>query len=233
MWCFLVKIKSSYYFDSFSIFQMCFDEFDHKMINDLILLDLSLHLFLFHRLACRMKKYMPISEAWESIYLPMPFLGSLSFDGLLVVSLLALLNIRVGSKNFFVKSKTHLESSHSNFYVKSIWWYQGKFHTVWKFANFTATHILCEINFGKFRVSKMASLTTLEAMISSFWDIFVIFMGWNFVICNFCASEIANMAIIEIFNMLKLISRKIWVAVKFENFHTVWNLPWCYQIDFT
>ena len=62
------------------------------MINDLILLDLSLHLFLFHRLACRMKKYMPISEAWESIYLPMPFLGSLSFDGLLVVSLLALLN---------------------------------------------------------------------------------------------------------------------------------------------
>ena len=30
--------------------------------------------------------------------LPMPFLGSLSFDGLLVVSLLALLNIRVGSK---------------------------------------------------------------------------------------------------------------------------------------
>ena len=77
---------------------MCFDEFDHKMINDLILLDLFLHLFLFHRLACRMKKYMPISEAWESIYLPMPFLGSLSFDGLLVVSLLALLNIRVGSK---------------------------------------------------------------------------------------------------------------------------------------
>ena len=129
---------------------MCFDEFDHKMINDLILLDLSLHLFLFHRLACRMKKYMPISEAWESIYLPMPFLGSLSFDGLLVVSLLALLNIRVGSKkigigsllkNFFVKSKTHLESSHSNFYVKSIWWYQGKFHTVWKFANFTAIQI--------------------------------------------------------------------------------------------
>ena len=93
--------------------------------------------------------------------------------------------------------------------------------TMRKFENFTTTQIFHEINFCKQKVPEMAIWTISEAVISSFWEILAIFIGWNFLNSKFTAYEIIKKAIFGTFRLPKLISRKIWAAIKFSNFHTV------------
>ena len=84
---------------------------------------------------------------------------------------------------------------------------------------FTFTQISREFNFGKFRVSKMTILT--------------IFIDQNCQKFKFRAYEIVKMAIFETFHKPKLFSQKIWVVVKFSNFHTVLQLVLTHFIRFS
>ena len=80
--------------------------------------------------------------------------------------------------------------------------------TMRKFENFTTTQIFHEINFCKQKVPEMAIWTISEAVISSFWEILAIFIGWNFLNSKFTAYEIIKKAIFGTFRLPKLISRK-------------------------
>ena len=73
-------------------------------------------------------------------------------------------------------------------------------YTVWKFQNFTATHILREINFGHIEVPKTAILNILAALNFEFLEIIDIFKGEISQKSIFKAPKILK---ISVFDLLK------------------------------
>ena len=109
-----------------------------------------------------------------------------------------------------------------SFYVKSILY--TVMHTVWKFQNFSVTHILCEIKVGWFRVSKSAISTHLEAVNLDFNDFLQFLKAENDQKSKLKASKMAIIAVLLLLNNPKLISRRIWwVTEKFcKGFYVKW-----------
>ena len=76
--------------------------------------------------------------------------------------------------------------------------------TVWKFQDFCNTEILREINFGNSRSAKFAILIQLESLN------FCTFLKLIFTyIIEFRAPKIVKMAVLQLLEFPKLISRKI------------------------
>ena len=98
-------------------------------------------------------------------------------------------------------------------------------HSVWKILDFCTTQILCEINFWSFRRPKSCHLVNLSSSEFEFL--------WGYDINKFeivskvrlWACRIISSIVLTFSNQPNLISRKIWVAEKSWNFHTVQHLP--------
>ena len=79
-----------------------------------------------------------------------------------------------------------------NFCQKSVTVNFRNFHTVsfkvWKFQNYPVTQFLREINFRRYRSSKTAILTFLEALNSYLMFIFSFFEGWSITYMAACNS---------------------------------------------
>ena len=78
--------------------------------------------------------------------------------------------------------------------------------------------ILREINFGDSRSAKYAILTNLEALNFDFYEILHFLKAEIDQIHKF---QSPKMAVIELLDSPKLISRKIWMTKKSSNFHIV------------
>ena len=105
--------------------------------------------------------------------------------------------------------------------------------TVWKFHNFSITQILRDSKVGDFRGAKSAILTHFEALIFLFWGIFCPFCRPKiYQNTKFRASENAKMAVFQLPETLKLISRNVWVIETFWILHTVFTCWVWYCLDF-
>ena len=82
------------------------------------------------------------------------------------------------------------------------------------FENSVITQILRESKMGFFK-------KLLKSEIWILW-LFTLFENCFTKLTKFRAPEIAKMAVIELLDSLKLISRKIWVTEKSQNLHTVY-----------
>ena len=97
--------------------------------------------------------------------------------------------------------------------------------TVWKFSNFPATLTLREINFGWFQKVKNCNFSNFE--------VWILLLEYNFILENvkiyqnskFRAAKMIKIAVFGAIISPKMISRKIWMAVKSWNFHTVYLRP--------
>ena len=81
--------------------------------------------------------------------------------------------------------------------------------TVWKFHNFSITQILREINFWGSRSAKSAISKHLEALNLDFCEFLHFLKAEIDLINKFRATKIVNMAVLELLDSPKLISRKI------------------------
>ena len=79
---------------------------------------------------------------------------------------------------------------------------------MWKFHDFSITHILREIKFEDSRSAKSAIFTHLEALNFAFCEILHFLKAEINQITKFRA---AKMAVFELLDSPKLFSRKIWV----------------------
>ena len=91
-------------------------------------------------------------------------------------------------------------------------------NTMWKFQDFSATQILREIDFGHFEAPKPSILINRAAINFGFLGIFGVFKGKMFLKSKFKAY---TMTVFDILNSAKTISRKIKMAGKLLNFHSV------------
>ena len=81
--------------------------------------------------------------------------------------------------------------------------------TVWKLQNFPGTQILHEIKIGESRVSKSAMLTNWETEFW-IWLVFALFCRLKFTnVTKFRSPKIAKMAVLELLDSPKFLSRKI------------------------
>jgi len=97
----------------------------------------------------------------------------------------------------------------------------GRLHTVWKLENFSVAQILREIKFWNSRSLEFAIWAHLA---TEFW-LFMTFWRLKFTkSTKLRAPKMAKMAVLELLKSPKLISRKIWVAEKSWNVHTVLHI---------
>ena len=110
------------------------------------------------------------------------------------------------------------------FFAKKAWMRVNfcNFHTVLcKLENLTATDILREIRFGNFWWSKIAILVIFGALKFDF-GVNSQFQGLKIPnIYKFLATKKFEIAVFKIQKLQFSISRKIWMAEKSLNFHTV------------
>ena len=80
---------------------------------------------------------------------------------------------------------------------------------MWKFQDFSITQILREIKFGNYTSAKSAILTHLEALNFDIYTFLHFLEAEIYQISKFRAQKLAKMAVLQILDSLKLISRKI------------------------
>ena len=97
---------------------------------------------------------------------------------------------------------------------------------MWKFQDFSATHILCELNFEECKKSKSGIFCNIRGSEFLNWGKFQPSKNCKNLLelKIFTASKCVEISIFRPLKSLKLISRKIWVAGTFWNFHNVFHV---------